>query len=327
MSTGGSIPYQLRTNKAIERLIFLDLLSRLTANLGISGEYDYFGFGGPQMEDFRLMYDLFPDMSMVSLERLDTVLKRQKFNEPHTNVECKLQTSQDFVNSFSGQRKAIVWLDYTSPSERSDQVEEFQTLLRRVKDLSIVKITIIAAVATLGGSNGPGLQVERLRKFLDDFSRCFPNGLEEEDVTARRFPSTLLRMLDYASAEALQNRPNWRFQPLVSATYADGQAMITVTGIVGPRPAIENLLQSCRLSVWNYARLSWHSPVEIEVPELTLKERIHVNQLLPKYQNDAAEIQRKIGIFVDETEEKSLAKLRSYISFYRHYPHFGKIAI
>ncbi|HEU6449302.1 MAG TPA: O-methyltransferase [Verrucomicrobiae bacterium] len=328
MSTGGNLPYQLRPNKAVERLLFVELLNRLDATLGIDSVYEYFGFGGPQMEDFRLLNECFPEMKMLSIEREAQVLKRQRFNGPHTNVRCKLQTSADFVSNFSSKSKAIVWLDYTVPSERPEQVAEFQNLLRHVKELSIIKITLNAAVSTLGGHAGkPGLPAERLKKFMDDFGRCFPNGLGEETVTANNFPKALLQVLEYAAAEVLHDRHDWRFQPLASAVYADGQTMLTLTGIVGKRSKLANVVMSPNLVDWDFTRFVWDNPVAIEVPELTLKERIHVNQLLPKYQNDIPFIHRKLGFQVDKKTEESERKLRNYVSFQKHYPHFGKVAI
>lgn len=328
MSNGGNLPYQLRPNKAVERLLFAELLSRLDKPLGIGTNYEYFGFGGPQMEDFRLLNECFSEMKMVSVEREEQVLKRQRFNGPHTNVRCKLQSSADFVSGFSSKSKAIVWLDYTEPGERSAQVGEFQNLLRRVRELSIVKITVNAAVSTLGGQSGkPGLQAERLKAFLHDFSRCFPNGLGEEAVTTNNFPKTFLRVLEYAAAEVLHDRRDWRFQPLASSVYADGQKMLTLTGIVGKRPNLANIVSAHNLATWDFTRLGWDDPVAIEVPELTIKERIHVNQLLPKYENDIPFIHRKLGFQVDKKTEESERKLRNYVSFQRHYPHFGKVAI
>lgn len=328
MSNGGNLPYQLRPNKAVERLLFAELLSRLDASLRIGSSYEYSGFGGPQMEDFRLLNECFPEMQMVSVEREEQVLKRQRFNGPHTNVRCKLKSSADFVSDFSCRSKAIVWLDYTAPGERLEQVAEFQNLLRRVKEFSIVKVTLNAAASTLGGHAGkPGLPTERLKKFMDDFSRCFPNGLGEEAVTTNNFPRTLLRVLEYAAAEVLHDRHDWRFQPLTSAVYADGQTMLTLTGIVGKRPSIANVLSNPNLVDWNFTRFVWDNPVIIEVPELTLKERIHVNQMLPKHENNVAFIQRKLGFHVDSKPEESERKLRNYVSFQRHYPHFGKVAI
>ncbi len=328
MSNGGNLPYQLRPNKAVERLLFAELLSRLDASLRIGIDYEYFGFGGPQMEDFRLLNEYFPDMKMVSVEREQQVLKRQRFNGPHTNVRCKLHTSADFVADFSSKSKAIVWLDYTEPGERRAQVEEFQNLLRRVKESSIIKITVNAAAATLGGQAGmPKLQTVRLKTLLDDFSRCFPNGLGEEAVTTNNFPKTFLRVLEYAAAEVLHDRRDWRFQPLSSAVYADGQKMLTLTGIVGKRPSLANIVANPNLVGWEFTRFNWNDPVAIEVPELTLKERIHVNQLLPKHENNIPFIHRKLGFQVDQKLDESERKIRNYVSFQRHYPHFGKIAI
>jgi hypothetical protein len=54
MSTGGSIPYHLRQNKAIDRNLFTDLLSRIGRYKNIS-DYTYYGFGGPYMEDFKVL--------------------------------------------------------------------------------------------------------------------------------------------------------------------------------------------------------------------------------------------------------------------------------
>lgn len=328
MSTGGTLPYQLRPNKAVERLIFVDLLRRLDVPLRINANYKYFGFGGPQMEDFRLLNECFPDMKMVSVERDENVWKRQRFNGPHTNVRCKRQCSNDFVSGFSCKSKVVVWLDYTMPSERTTQVFEFQTILKRVRELSVVKVTLNANSATLGGKGEhPNLATARLKTFLDQFSRCFPNGLEEEAVSGSGFPITLLRVLEYLSSEALHDRSDWRFQPLASAVYADGQKMLTLTGLVGKREDLIKISGHRNLQDWGFARFDWKNPLVIEVPELTMKERIHVNQLLPKHERNIGFIQRKLGFPVASDPDENERQLRNYVSFQRHYPHFGKVTI
>jgi hypothetical protein len=329
MNTGGQLPYQLRPNKAVERLIFLELLSRLDAALGIRGDYDYVGFGGPQMEDFRLLHEVFPEMKMLSIEREPEVLKRQRFNGPHTNVRCKLQKSGDFVARVSDRQKRVVWLDYTEGDERPSQIAEFQSLLQNLRNLSIVKVTLNAASVTLGGTAGErGLQAKRLKAFMSDFDRCFSNGLEEEAVTDENFPSTLLSVIDYASREAFRARPDWQFQPLTSASYADSRRqMLTLTGILGTKTEIANVLAVSKLAVWDFSRLTWADPVRIQVPELTLKERIVINQLLPKLAKSVPTVQRRLGFLLDDTQAKSEEKLRNYVLFQRHYPFWGKVGI
>lgn len=328
MTAGGRLPYHLRPNKAVERLIFLQLLSYVATPLRLESDYDYVGLGGPQMEEFRLLQELFPEMSMLSIEREPPVLKRQRFNRPHTNVKCRLQKTEDFVLRVSDRRKLIVWLDYTRPVERAQQLADFQALIRNVRDGSILKITLNAAPATLGGAPGEaGLQAKRLEAFKKDFGRCFPLGLDEETVTNDRFPETLITIIDYLSSEAVAARPNRRFQPLTSAVYADGQQMLTVTGIVDTRARITNLLAVTKLPTWDFARLTWADPVHVDVPELTLKERITINQNLPKLAKQIAMLQRKLGFWVDITQGTSEEKLTNYVSFQRHYPYWGKVAI
>jgi hypothetical protein len=329
MNSGGRLPYQLRPNKAVERLIFVELLGQVTAALGIGRDYDYVGFGGPQMEDLRLLHEAFPEMKMLSIERQAEVLKRQRFNGPHTNVQYKFQTSGDFVATVSDRRRLIVWLDYTEADERLSQVDEFQSLLRNLRSLSIVKITLNAAPVTLGGTPGERrLQAKRLKTFLTDFDRCFPNGLEEEAMTDENFPSALLSVLDYVSRETFSGRSEWRFQPLTSAVYADSkQQMLTATGILGTKSEIANVLAVSRLATWEFSRLDWTDPVRIQVPELTLKERIFINQLLPKLANNAPTVQKRLGFLLADTQGESEEKLRNYLRFQRHYPFWSKVTI
>jgi hypothetical protein len=327
MASGGNLPYQLRPNKAVERLLFVDLLSIFDHELHIGRDYGYFGFGGPQMEDFRLLHERFAQMQMISIEKEEAVIKRQRFNEPHTNVKCQRKNSGEFIRSFRPKTPVIVWLDYTEPAPRPQQIAEFQTLLRRVPAGSIIKITLNANSASLGGPPGPGLQAARLEKFLHDFRRCLPVGFGEEGVTSDEFPLSLLKVLDYAATEALKNKKEWRFQPLTSSVYADGQKMLTVTGIVGTREAVRDWSEYPELKRWFFYRPKWETPVLIEVPELTLKERIHINQLLPELEKNIGEIHRKLGCWVDLNLEDSERKLKNYVAFHRHYPHFGKVAI
>jgi hypothetical protein len=328
MTSAGQLPYQLRPNKAVERLVFVELLRKLEPTLQLATQYRYVGFGGPQMEDFRILHASFPAMKMLSIERDAEVLKRQRFNCPHTNVRCKRQTSGDFVLSASGTHNLIVWLDYAEADERPTQIAEFQSLLQNLKSRSIVKLTLNAEPSTLGGSPGqPGLQAARLAAFRRDFDRCFPAGMEEEMVVSDNFPSALLTVVDYAAKEVL--RADWRFQLLTSAAYADSrQQMMTVTGIVGSKVDLSSVLITSQLTEWEFARLSISDPpVRIRVPELTLKERIFIDQLLPRLEKQPAKVQQRLRFLLDKTRGESEEKLRSYLLFQRHYPFWGKVSV
>jgi hypothetical protein len=61
--------YHLRTNKAVERLLFIELLRRLDRALSRPiAQYKYVGLGGPYLEDFNLLHATFGNNEMTSLE-------------------------------------------------------------------------------------------------------------------------------------------------------------------------------------------------------------------------------------------------------------------
>jgi len=309
-------------------MVFVELLRKLDPALQIAKQYRYVGFGGPQMEDFRILHESFPAMKMLSIERDSEVLKRQRFNCPHTNVQCRRQSSGQFVLNVSDKQSLIVWLDYAEADERPTQIAEFQSLLQNLRSRSVVKLTLNAEPSSLGGSPGDtSLQATRLTAFRRDFDRCFPDGIEEEMMVADNFPSALLKVIDYAAKEVLLG--DWRFQLLTSSAYADSrQQMMTVTGIVGSKTDLPSVLVTSQLVDWDFARLSISDPpVRIKVPELTLKERIFIDQLLPRLEKEPATVQRKLRFLLDKTKDESEEKLRSYLLFQRHYPFWGKVSV
>ena len=102
---------------------------------------------------------------------------------------------------------------------------------------------------------------------------------------------------------------------------APRQQMMTVTGMVGPKIDLSSVLITSELAEWDFARLSTSDPpVRIRVPELTLKERIFIDQLLPRLEKDPVKVQKKLRFLLDKTQNESEEKLRSYLLFQRHYP-------
>ena len=65
--SGGTVPYHLRQNKAIDRSLFIDLLARLNRCRDIS-DYTYIGFGGPFLEDFKSVHSFTGISKMISIE-------------------------------------------------------------------------------------------------------------------------------------------------------------------------------------------------------------------------------------------------------------------
>ena len=85
-------PYQVRTNKAVDRLLLVEVLRHLQPR-----EFTYHSLGGPFLEDLRVMDHYFPDMKIVSLESSEHTFKRQLFNQFSSRVDLRRTTLNDFL--------------------------------------------------------------------------------------------------------------------------------------------------------------------------------------------------------------------------------------
>ncbi|MDN3700490.1 hypothetical protein QWY96_05565 [Vibrio artabrorum] len=110
--SGGSIPYHLRTNKAIERRIFFDLLGNLALGRDLKN-YKYISLGGPMLADHQALHHELGLTKLVSIERDSAVLTRQDFNKPYSCIECWEGSTSDYINNFNEDDPVIIWLDYT----------------------------------------------------------------------------------------------------------------------------------------------------------------------------------------------------------------------
>jgi hypothetical protein len=328
--SAGSLPYHLRPNKAVERLLFVDLLTQLDRALSLEDHYHYFGFGGPQMEDFRVLHERFQKLRMYCIEEDEAVLARQKFNQPHTSITFLPCTSAKFLANYEpGRKRVIVWLDYAKANKRVAQVAEFQELLRKAPPLSVIKLTLNANAESLGGApDDENRRTKQRDKLVAQFNRFLAKDEPEEIVAQQNFPSTLVRILDEAAREALSKKPGLLLQPLASFTYSDSShAMLTFVGLLGTKDDVDDVMEKSRLRSWYFSRFDWSGPRDINVPELTAKERIHINQMLPQCQDKTARIASKLKFPLDPDPDLAKRKLSQYVDFYRHYPHFGRVGV
>lgn len=323
--SAGSIPYHLRTNKAVDRLLFLELCEKLNPALNIDSCYNYIGFGGPQMEDFRLLHEKFPNLPMLCIEQSEAVMARQKFNCPHTQVQFPIeaQTSEAWLKEWTPNAPVLLWFDYAQKSERKSQFNEFQTLLSIAPSGSIIRITLNADLP-LGKDRS---ETEKLHSLRNQFAKLLPPTISADDMVPGQFPTVIAQMVQVAAECVLHAADERMFHPLLITTYSDSNQMITITGVLDQKEKCATLIKSTSISQWPYYAKSWTDIRTINMPELTLKERIHVNQLLPKSAKDAQDIQCKLGFQIDEKTHISLSKIKNYTEFYRHFPHFGRVAV
>ena len=230
MSTGSSLPYRLRPNKAVDRELFLSLLMRLATKLGLE-RYHYVGLGGPFLEDFRLLHSrlgIGRRRSGRSVGRLTCVElelevhKRQRFNRPVASIKCIHSTLEAFLDRTTFLTPAIIWFDYTEPSGLATQVERFAQTVGTVPIGSVLRVTLNANPASLrppppadwlsvdvdGEASGdrprkPTIHDWRLSLLKERFGNLVPAGLMAEGMTFKQYGPSLLRVLRLAVEKQL----------------------------------------------------------------------------------------------------------------------------
>lgn len=335
-------PYHLRPNKAIDRFLLVEILDILKRNCDISN-YTYYGFGGPLLEDCRLIYSRFPEVKIVSIERdIDTV-KRQRFHSFSKNLEIKHQDFSSFVADFSSNGREIFWLDYTNLD--IGNFNEFKSILQKVSDNSIVKITIRAEPPPkeLTSENSEEkwadfreryceekwadfqnkYREERWEDFRKTYQEFLPDTAKPTDVDRRLpFIELLQEMLQIASQQALPAAGNSIFQLLNSSHYNDSTHMLSLTGIVCNRNKMSNIREW--FTNWKFINMEWERPRKIEVPILSIKERLHLEKSIPTGDHTGRTLSQVLRYNIDRRRE-NIDKLKQYEEFHQYYPYFARI--
>jgi hypothetical protein len=325
MSLAGTIPYHLRQNKAIDRSLFIDLLARINRYRNIS-DYSYIGFGGPFLEDFKVLHSALRIRNMISIESDKNVMARQKFNQPVSCVEIRNQLSGDFLTNHIFQEPSIVWFDYAIPAQLGTQLAEAQSLVSKLTAGDVLKITLNASPEPLGkpadGSDLRTYRAEEAAKRLADYG---PAVVDIDDVTTKNFPTLLLRALHSACKRGVVGAPRLYVQPLTAFVYKDGQQMLTATAIILNHADKAAFFAQTRLEHWSHLNVEWAQPLSISVPDLSTKERLYVESLLPG--GDPDEIRQSLGFFVGADEREASELMRNFVNYYRLSPSFSRIVV
>ncbi len=332
--SASSIAYHLRQNKAIERNLFIDLLVRAGRVINIS-DYEYIGFGGPLLEDYKAIHAALRIKRMHSIERDENTYNRQKFNRPASFIKLHYCASEQFFRQHQlSEKGTVVWLDYTNPRELHTQLSEFRQVVSDLDCLDIAKITLNADPSGIGGvaepEKGISLQQARINLLKGSISDCLPSDIIEDDVTNKNYPSTLQRCVQNSLASLITRTTGRYFHILSSFTYKDGQRMLTITGMVfngADDLEVARFIDKSRIRHWPFANLDWRPPKEISVPALSAKERMRLDACLPIIRHDperaATKLKKQLG-FVPGSDESELA---NYALYYRAYPHFSRIIL
>lgn len=312
--------YHLRPNKYVDRCLFVNSLERLSSLIKLQ-KHRYIGFGSYLFDDFKLIHDRLNIETMISLESRPEIYDRAQYNAPYKCIEIINQTSTDFVSGGNWtEENNIIWFDYVSPKALGQQFNDIASLTNIVAPHDIIRVTFNANADTLGALE-KGLDA-RLNKLRTRIGKHIPSDAGPQDCTKEQYPILLLQSLRKMLSSLFPERKfDKRFiVPMFSTVYQDSEhLMLTFTSIVLDDHEEEQKIKEAFDDI-PYVNFEWDRPSLIKIPELTIKEMLEINKLLPS--RDAEEqLSEKFGFVFDNKK----AEIESYISFYKYYPSFQSI--
>lgn len=323
---GGSIPYHLRTNKAIDRQIFFEILSQLSLPCKIQ-KYRYISLGGPMLEDHHNLHHYLGMTKLESIERDKATLSRQIFNQSYACITCTEKSISGFLNEFERNENTILWLDYTDTCW-AEQFLDIHSAFEKLEEYDICKITINANPDSLIDTQCMG--TSKVDIFKQKASGKFINeNITNNDVSLMdRFAMTLSNTIETISQSALDLLEDLNFNPITIFRYIDNKhQMLSITGIILKKTASSNLsalLNESHLDVKPHICKSWSDIHEINVPDLTARERFEINKMLPTDQETINTDLLPFKLHANKT--KAQRAITNYIKYYRYIPNFQRMA-
>jgi hypothetical protein len=257
---------------------------------------------------------------MTSLEIDPKVLDRQLMNMPASCVELTNDSTTDFTEDYTpGRIPLIAWFDYTKPDWKT-QLSESCDLLEKLPPHSIFKLTLTGSIKCLGGA--PDNLAAKAERFSEIFGDYGP--FAAVDMSKKEFCKTLYRVVRGAIGDAVPDTSQRAVRSLASFTYDDGTPILTITMLVAPMEVIDEVVERAWLLTWPFADINWAGPKEISVPQLSLRERLLVDTLLPKAA--ARTVVNQLKLRLENSYANSVAAMKRYIEFKQHVPQFLRIA-
>jgi len=307
--------YAVRANKNVERKLIVEILKLVgSTDYFRIRDYQYIGFGSISFADFSLLHRAIGMTDMTSIEKETTRERRLNFNKPFDCIKLILREYSDAITDLNWEKRSFVWLDYDDPLSPAMFSDLKRTLLK-VSSGSLVFISANADSYQLDSRNGdkdPSTPADVLRLVAGQAN--LPADSDKR-LGRAKFPGLVGDIFANAFMNAIfEGRPEVRVIPLMNLTYSDNVPMVTYGGIIVgevDRIAFETIPGRDKFS-----ELAGPVQFELSVPNLTAKEKMKFDQLLPP--RNVVPSVAQLGFELKEKE------IESYIKFYLQYPVFGE---
>jgi hypothetical protein len=101
--------------------------------------------------------------------------------------------------------------------------------------------------------------------------------------------------------------------------------MLTVTVIILESSEELKFITNLKNQGWNYMPTNWEDVTRIKVPNLTAKERLHIESVLFSKDNKDVHAELPFKFATDDTESFNI--FEQYVKHYRRYPSYFQVVL
>lgn len=331
--------YNLKVNKEADRAVMIETIRRAIPVFGKESEYRYIGFGGPFLEDMKRVHRAFPEIKLVSLEGDEETYKRQEFHRFLNNEQLELVQgkSHEYLRTkYIPSGKEIIWLDYLNFGTR--ELTDLVFLATKVATGSMLRITVRGEWnGKLPGAASEEEWIKVYKIFKDKFGALAPGELEPDDfLDGTRYCSIITQIVIAAVQDELSPPLPRYFQPLVANFYKDETRMLSVMGVVAETPTDERTDVIGTVTVdsmiarafkdWDLASLNGETVHQLDVPSLSLKERLALDRHLPLTNEERkVECLKELPYLVGRSVDDHERLMRRYATLSPYYSQFARV--
>ncbi|MBU2993949.1 hypothetical protein Q4555_11035 [Octadecabacter sp. 1_MG-2023] len=282
------------------------------------------------MTDHIAMYRRNGISKLYSFDLESNIVLRQQFNAPTQNTQCKTHTAAELpakLNDIGHDLdidQFIVWFDFTGARERGSQLADFQALLQALSPGDIARVALDASLPSekLKAELSKEIQDHHFPAMNALLGREFGNFHPENfTLTSQNDMSKYLSAcIQHLCDRATELHPSGQisYRPMLQTYYADSSPMFTVTILIQNaqgEPAAPN--------GFCYLATDWNDIENLEVPELTAREKSYLDRLLDR---DAAGLTGELGYEIARAAQMS-RQWDSFKKFHRFLPQFQHVEL
>ena len=308
-----AINYSLRPNKNVERKLIARILNAIGKNARFDWrDYRYLGLGSMWFVDFILMHKSIGINKLVTIEKEHSRAKRVSFNAPYSCVEVKIGMSTSVLRQLSWENRTIAWLDYDDVL-RSYMFDDLNEIIVKSTTGNIVMISVNAEAAQLNVTENDAI-VDPMTVLKGLVNATYIPTDADQRLSKNQFPALPGEtMFNFMKSSVLNTATGLDFFPLFNFAYSDGSRMVTYGGMIVDAND-EKILKGLSLRS-SFEFVAQHGQFEIQVPQLTFKEKLELDKRMPCAVAPKPE---------DLPFELKPSEIEAYRKFYQDYPMYGE---